>query len=103
MGWAAIFVSRKMAHDLTTCTKLVDVCTHARAHTQHVNLVSRDQVLYLILRTPFRASYFYVSLTWELGKGVVDTPGSILHCFFAFISFSSLFRLHIAKKDTSSV
>lgn len=76
MGWAAIFVSRKMAHDLTTCTELVDACAHARAHTQHANLVSRDRALYLILRTPFRASYFHVSLTWELGKGVVDTLGN---------------------------
>lgn len=69
-----------------------------------VNLVSRGRVPYLNLRimTPFRASYFYVYLTWEPGEGIADTLGSIVSSTVSFLfiicSFLfSLFRLPFAK------
>lgn len=61
--------------------------------------------------TPFRASYFYVSLTWEPGEGIADTLGNIvssalsfllLSVCFAFLCFTSLFAKG-EEGDASSV
>lgn len=59
----------------------------------YVDLVSRDQVPYLNLRimTPFRASYFYVYLTWEPGEGTADTLGNIVSSAVSFLLLSVRF------------
>lgn len=69
-------------------------------------------MLYLKLRImpPFRASYFYVYLTWEPGEGIADTLGNIvsyavsfllLSVQFSFLCFPSL--LQMEEGDASSV
>lgn len=43
--------------------------------------------------TPFRASYLYVSLTWEPGEGIADTLGNIQSSLFLFLPFCFLSSL----------
>lgn len=73
--------------DLTTCTRC-NLWTYI--YKQYIDLVSRGQVLYLNLRimTPFRASYFYVSLTWEPSEGIADTLGNIVSSAVSFLLLS---------------
>lgn len=69
-------------------------CIHL--YNLYVDLVSRDQVLYLNLRimTPFCASYFYVYLTWEPGEGLADTLGNIVSSALSFLLLSVSFSFH---------
>lgn len=69
-------------------------CIHL--YNLYVDLVSRDQVLYLNLRimTPFCASYFYVYLTWEPGEGIADTLGNIVSSALSFLLLSVSFSFH---------
>lgn len=72
---------------------------HKDTHKLCVSLVGVGRALYLILRTPLRASYLYVSLTWELGEGTADTLGKILSSAF-FSCILSFFLNHFLCSDS---